>query len=91
MIKKETIMKIKDKVIKSTPFKNKLDEYLCEGQLDLVVNALITTALMGDVNAIKLILERMDGKLTDKIEITADDEVKQFVIASEDLRKKIRG
>ncbi len=55
-----------------------------------LTNTLVRFAMSGDVKAIALIIDRLEGKSLEKIEITADIETKQLVMNSNELLLKIR-
>ena len=55
-----------------------------------VAESMIECAISGSTDAAKAIIERVEGKVTEKIEVSGDDAMRQLVANSDDLMQKIR-
>jgi hypothetical protein len=76
-----------------TPFTEYLKKKLAEDNdyyLKVVVESLIGQAAAGDIKAAALIMDRIDGKNVDKVQLSGELTTKQYVQDSVELLKNIR-
>jgi hypothetical protein len=62
-----------------------------EFKLYELAQSLVNQAIEGDTKAAAIVLDRFEGKLTEKIEVVGDENVVKLVASATDLLKKIRG
>lgn len=60
-------------------------------RLKELVESLVAQAIAGDVKAAAIVIDRFEGKMSEKIEVTGDETAKQLVSNATNLLKKIRG
>lgn len=84
---------LKRKKDNHTPFSGALLSIVMDDQAaDLmeICSVLVEQAKQGDLEAAKIIIERIEGKVANKINVSADDSLGRLIQNSADLLKKIR-
>lgn len=70
-----------------------LKELLAENdgeRMRALAASMIECAIDGSTEAAKAIIDRVEGKVTEKIEVSGDETVRQIVASSDELIAKIR-
>lgn len=62
-----------------------------ESRLKEFTESLVQQAMDGDTKAAAIIIDRIEGKVTEKIEVSSDDGIKQLVASADELAAKLRG